>query len=240
VTVSLSTCGSATWQAAGSYQDNGQFSLQATNPTDPKSCGAEPNVYETITLSGAGCNSGSGTWNNSDNAKGTSSWSSTAALPNQEASKFEEWDTHGYSTEARFSAAVSSANGEQFGGRLVREQGSVTDGCWDSTSFLKPVTQVDEESNTLSGTWAIQSNNTYGDDMIGYDPATVLYYQQHRAQSKLSMPCVMSAQQQMQIQTGSGVWQTYQTNPIAVTVGSGSVEVKRNNADSGNLQYPYQ
>jgi hypothetical protein len=54
---------------------------------------------------------------------------------------------------------------EQFGGRLVREQGSVTDGCWDSTSLLKPVSQVDGQSNkNNSGDWAIQSDNTYGDD----------------------------------------------------------------------------
>jgi hypothetical protein len=240
VTVSLGSCGTATWTASGSYQGNGQFSLQATNPTDPQACGALPNVSEMITISGPGCSSGSGTWSNSNNDSGTNSWSSAASIPGQEKSNFKEWDTHGYSTEARFGAVVSASNGEQFGGRLVREQGSVSDGCWDSTSLLKPVTQVDGQSTTNAGAWAIQSDNSYGEDMIGYDPGTVLYYQQHRANTGLSMPCNMTAQQQMQIQTGSGTWQTYQANPITVTISPSSVDVKRNNADSGSLQYPYQ
>ncbi len=239
VTVSLGSCGSATWQASGTYQGNGVFSLQATNPQDPKACGAVPNNSESITISGSGCNSGSGTWTNSDGSNGTASWSSAASVPSGETSLFKTWDTHGYTTEARFGATVSSSNGELFGGRLVREQGSVSDGCWDSSSILKPVTQVDGASNTYAGAWAVQPDNSYGDDMIGYDPGAVLYYQQHRAQQKLSMPCVMSSQQEMQMQTGNKTWQAYQTNAITVTLGSATLEVKRNNADSGALQYPY-
>jgi hypothetical protein len=94
------------------------------------------------------------------------------------------------------------------------------------------------QSNTSAGAWAIQSNNSYGDDMIGYDPGTVLYYQQHRAKLGLAMPCMLTAQQQMQIQSANGNWSMYQTNPIVVMVSSSSVVVVRNGISSDVLEYP--
>jgi VCBS repeat protein len=238
-TSSLGGCGSATWQASGTYNGNGVFSLTASNPVDPEACGSVPNISETITISGQGCNSGAGTFSNSDGYSTTTSWSSTASIPSSETSTFKEWDTHGYSTEARFSAIVSNpSSGEQFGGRLVREQGTANDGCWDSTSAISQNTEVDGQSNTSAGAWAIQSNNSYGDDMIGYDPGTVLYYQQHRAKLGLAMPCMLTAQQQMQIQSANGNWSMYQTNPIVVMVSSSSVVVVRNGISSDVLEYP--
>jgi hypothetical protein len=76
--------------------------------------------------------------------------------------------------------------------------------------------------------------------MIGYDPGAVMYYQQHRARQGLAMPCTLTAQQQMQIQTASGSWQTYQTNPITATVSSTTVTVQRGQSSSPTWEYPYQ
>lgn len=111
---------------------------------------------------------------------------------------------------------------------------SLSDGCNQITGAgdkVVPVTAAD-----ISGLWYVQNDGTYGDDLIGYSPAVLRYYQTYAGSGN----CSLQLQQAMQINADNNGWQTYATNSMTISVQPSQVSVTRGGATATKNPYPVQ
>ena len=95
--------------------------------------------------------------------------------------------------------------GASFTGRKVHEDAgsNEVDTCWFNGSTYPQYTGLRQSE------WTVESNNTYGDDTVGWHWQPVDYYrQQNRA------PCQWEITQQMEINRPGGNWAWYKTNRL--------------------------
>jgi hypothetical protein len=240
--------GYISYSATGTYLSGNSFSVTASGPSPSTfTCGGQPydaasSVVEQWGLNLSVCNTGTASWTSyfpdGDNGTGTNSISSSAQLPASESSAYNAFDTHGFSSEARFTGALAAPTsgsygvGERYGGRAVQESAaSITDGCNDATgsAYVNPVTSQD-----LQSSWYLAADGSYGDDLIGYGPAAARYYQ------TVAGNCSLQVTQLMLINTGSGNSAQYAQNAITVALTPTTVSVTRQNATGSKNPFPVQ
>jgi len=144
----------------------GTFKLTAASPSiSEDSCGyiaATQVTINPLTVSGAACNSATGTEDDTyppeyGNDVFSTTWSTHAAIPAGETSVFDQWGPDGYSDQALFKGLLTtSAGSAQFSGRTVKESASsVGDGCaqLDPQGLTHPIAPSD-----LASQWNVLSD----------------------------------------------------------------------------------
>jgi hypothetical protein len=174
-----STCPeSEVYNATGQLNAAGQFSLTSTYTGSNPGCA--PTLTMTGTVSAPGCNTASGSWQNSRGLSGTFTMTHACAMPAGETpSKFQYWDNvpsdFTYQTAAVFSTGPATSSyytgSYNWGGRTVTEEflQDADDSCWFSGSPIGKVTRDPNRSITLG------SNQGYN-DKVGPSQSTVNTY----------------------------------------------------------------
>jgi len=102
----------------------------------------------------------------------------------------------------------ATLNGGAFGGRRTEEEvGAGTNGgdtCYDENN-QPPFGKYDE---ITSGNWPVASDNTYGDDFVGWYSTSVDWYRLHGQR----IPCMTDFHQAMTINRRGSPYTLYQTN----------------------------
>lgn len=148
----------------------------------------------------------------------------SSSIPSSETSEFILWnDGNGMVTQGSFRGRPASNQGHTYGGRVVREQSAGTgqDQCYFPSSAIMPLTTV------TGGIWAVQTDNTYRSDIIGFPPAIVGYYQKARPRVGLSASCSVTVPQRMDILTDPSIWMQYVVNSLTIAITQSSVTVGR-------------
>lgn len=161
------------YSVVGQINSAGQFSLTSTYTGSNSACA--PTLTMNGTVSAPGCNTASGTWQNSRGLSGNFTMSHECGKPTGETpSVFQGWDSNPsnftYQTAAIYGMgpAPSSYN---WGGRTVTEKflQDADDSCWFSGSPIGKVTRDPNASVTLD------SNKGYS-DRVGPSQNTVNTY----------------------------------------------------------------
>jgi hypothetical protein len=166
------------YTVVGQINSAGQFSLTSTYT------GSNPGCAPTLTMSGTvsapGCNTASGTWQNSRGLSGSFTMSHECAQPAGETpSVFQGWDSNPsdftYQTAAIYGTGPATSSyytgSYNWGGRTVTEEflQDADDSCWYSGSPIGKVTRGPNLSVTLD------SNKGYS-DTVGPSQNTVNTY----------------------------------------------------------------
>lgn len=177
-------CGpGATWNVSGSEDANGNFTLAARPGTG--TCTNNLFTYSG-NLSGIGCESGSGEWQNDVGGSGTWNWSKPCDGPDSETTSTSVygWGSGNTETAYQWSAIVVSDHGLYFGGRTVSESdaGFASDSCYFQGSTIDQFTAVPNNS-------AVIDNTQSSTDLVGWTTNAVTYYRIQRPSINLPMPC---------------------------------------------------
>jgi hypothetical protein len=141
---------------------------------------------------------------------GTTRWDANVpcTIPTFEGTAWNGWnDADSRPTQGRWNQTLYPSS-VSFAGRTVTEQDPTggQDTCW----FLgSPYEKAD---HITGGTWSVRSDNTWGDDVVGWWPERVSYYQTERTLNGLPLPCSSSFPQRMVISCSDGSWPAYQRN----------------------------
>jgi hypothetical protein len=189
------------WGISGTMQSDGSYfiteTFDTTTQTRPSNCSP------TATLSGVvlshGCNSATGSFNNSLGGSGTYSMAKSCDMPSGEATPiFVGWDVvHGNPTIGSWNTYLLPDT-LNFGGRTVYESngGPASDTCWKSGD--PPQFHVVGVTGSPNG-WPVAAlyvnhGSIWGSDYIGFSTGEVTYYRQ-RART----PCGAAVTQAMSI-----------------------------------------
>jgi hypothetical protein len=121
------------------------------------------------------------------------------AVTTGETTAFDGWDATGL-TDGKWKQTLTSSSSTNFSNRTVREAdaGHGVDTCWFSGSAFSPFNSI------TGGTWTVNTDNTWGDDFVGWFNSAVTYYRnQGRA------PCGTSFLQQMTMMCPNGSFHNY-------------------------------
>jgi hypothetical protein len=124
-----------------------------------------------------------------------------------------------FATQYQWKQTLVSGIGASFGGLNVKEldAGGGEDTCWFPGSAFNPVTSLS------GGTWTVNPDNTWGDDVVGWGAFLVVYYQQFG-----KLPCGFTLHQQMQIACYDGSEPQYgPVNTLRGLIGNKTVGSER-------------
>jgi len=124
-----------------------------------------------------------------------------------------------YATQYQWKQTLVSGTGASFAGLNVTEvdAGGGDDTCW----FLGSA--VAAKTSLSGGTWTVASDNTWGDDVVGWGALLVVYYRQFG-----TLPCGFTLHQQMQIACYDGTKHDYgPVNTLEGLIGTNTVGSER-------------
>ncbi len=133
-------------------------------------------------------------------------------VPQDETTAWDGWDPHlGYQTLGLWKQTLISDMGAGFAGLTVNEVDASpgSDSCWFKGSA------VGEQTRLTGSSWQVQDDNTWKDDMIGWYPCAVGFYQAdpslacryygyYQLKAPKVLPCGFTFHQQMQITCWDG------------------------------------
>ena len=226
--------------SAISYPTEGSttFQWKAVNPNPSGTCDTFTPVAWMVfqgTIPNKGNDTGSGTWNNSDQKSGPLAIETNLVItPSGENVAIDPanggWGTGVYQTEAQFlqtlmdtkSSDPSDPNKNKFQGRQVYEQanGLASDQCYNAAVNEGLNNNPTPPFAILGSVWnvGLSAGNQYGDDSVGWTTQSIDWYRSHLAPS--AFPCTAIAPQAMLIVnniSGYGDSQ-YATHTLAVTI----------------------
>lgn len=195
------------WPVAGTFQENGSFTITAANPSVGEDVCLARWFRQSGTIKKPGCHTGAGTWVNSLFQFGGWSWSKPCDVPNSESTASNGWGSGSLATVHKWRQTLSGP-GLNFGGRTVTERdpgGGGPDTCWFPGSAVMPFEAI------TGGSWNVNTSNKWGNDSIGWSTGAVTYY---RSQGRA--PCGTSFRQRMVIDCATNT-PGYATPTLAVT-----------------------
>jgi hypothetical protein len=248
-----------TWRATGTYNFNdGSVFVTADTPmpADPPTCVPASNITMQGTIQ-PGCTFADGTATstipsgpNQGTHPGTFQWTKGCDFPVTESSSFVGFGSNvGEDTMATFRGQfpLNSGTDVNFSGRLVQEApGPIGDDtCWNQfhDASILPTQFI------TGGEWAVDSQNSYGDDFVGMFPAAVFYYRLHLYRingNTHNFSCGFTLHQQMTMNNcGSssafapyGGAETGGTNTLTFQLTDTTVSASRAGISSGQKVYP--
>lgn len=217
------TCQDSFSIRGSSAQGNGKFTLTGTNDADPIGVGCTSSFTGTVTVSGAGCATGSFVWSNASGYSGTDPWSDAPGVePTGETTPLPLWQDSEVPTTYFFTQNLVPTSYD-FVGRAVTETfpDGLTNGCDKNPGSpviqpSGPHTTYPELNSVSDGGTPINGVTSSYADQIGLNVATV-----DLIRGVGDAPCVVSTVQYLwiDISTGSG-YDNYQQNNIYITVGT--------------------
>lgn len=184
----------------------GNFTIIAQ---DPDSCSPATMFSYTGNLSGVGCESGSGTWQNNNGDSGSWNWSKPCDGPNSETTTTNAWDA-AQPTAYDWLAYAVSYSGLYFGGRTATENdaGFASDSCYFPGSIIAQFTALPNTSVVVN--WSQNYR-----DAVGWTTDAVSFYRPQRAARGLPMPCNFNAYQNVKMSCSSAAPIQYTTNQLS-------------------------
>jgi hypothetical protein len=201
------------WDVSGAIAGDGTFTIYAEDPAAPDACGVSSFSYSG-TLSGIGCDSGSGTWQNDlidpttgEYGSGDWNWSAPCEGPDTEVTSYSTigWNPSAL-TEYYWAANAVSYSGLTFTGRTVYE--SDAGGYVPIDTCYYPGSAVARNGPVPYNQAYINWNQGYS-DLVGWTPFAVVWYRDNRPTLGLPMPCSFALYQNMNMKCSSGTADRY-------------------------------
>lgn len=218
----------------GRYEVYGQYSsgsldLEASQQSPPVDCSAQ--FWYWGSLEAPGCNYGSGGWSNEDGLRGRWTWNKSCDKPTGEQTYYTEWT----GTYLGFFQQLHPVT-FPFEGRVLTEADAGNGGP-DTCHFDGSL--IAEQTVLTSGSppyWPVYPGNVWGADYVGWDQASIEYYQFVRPMLGYPMPCGTTLRQSMKIACHQG-YQAYRLNVLKATIGLFYVYSERDGV-GGSENYP--